>query len=456
MSQRVDPRIYLTPARLGATFVKGFKFPRHVQAFQANFLRLLSDSEYNRSIISCSVRSGKSYFHSILAAAWYVLTHPDNLTLLVSHGAALSEVFCKDVARIVKVAGQHIGIKVDENFDRASGFRLANHRGGVDAVGAGGSVTGRGYHLIVADDLVKDAADARSPVKRSSLFGWFCADLLTRLEPGGKIILVGSRRHMDDTTGRCLAMNAELEPRLQWNEIKFQAIDDLTGEALWPARYPLPVLLGIKRELELAAKSHEWGALYQQNPRSDPAACEYPDSYFTDVFYDELPPGLPIRYRIIATDPSKGARDPKAGDYACIMYIILDTRNHLWIQDCVMKQMPTTEVIENEAAMILKHKPNSAVQETVGFQDQLAVDVRKILDAAQCIIQLHGSETSENKEVKIRMAISEWFHRKAIHVRKTTANILGINQTKELFSGEHDDWPDTLAIGINYLNDMLR
>lgn len=446
-------RAFATPARFAKCFLPGFLFPPHVQAFQAATMRLLTDPLCNRQVIEAPVRHGKSHWHSIVVPAWHCCVWPDKKVLGVSYGATLSDTFSRDVIRLVQRAAPVFGLRLDPKWTRADSFRFLDHAGGYDSVGAGGAVSGKGYHFLACDDLVKDDEAARSPNQRASLRKWFNADLLTRTEPGGKVSLVMSRRHMSDLSGECQVDNAELPVALKWHVVKFRAIDD-EGNALWPERYPLSWLQDRLREYELKGISYFFSSLFQQDPRSDPEACEWPDSYFgPEIFYDELPPDLPIRLKIIACDPSKGASS-KSGDYCAIATMVLDRDNCLWCE-MQLRRQTTPEVIDTLAATIIHEKPDSVVMETHGFQEQLAIDARKQLDAAGLLCALHPFDSMENKDVRIRLALSEWLHRHRIRFRDTVGGRLCVNQLKEFPSGEHDDGPDVLAMGCGLIGDLL-
>ena len=450
----MPPRAYLTPGRLAQEYYQGFEWPAHVQAFQDATLELMFSDHVNRQVIEAPVRHGKSVWHSVIVPAWHCVTFPDRLVLGVSYGSSLSDSFARDVLRLVRYAAPQYGLALDPRWTRGDSFRFIGRRGGYDSIGAGGSVSGKGYHYLACDDLVKDDEAARSPTQRATLSKWFFADLITRCEPGAKMSLVMSRRHMSDLSGECLALNAELPEDSKWDHITFKAINH-EGHALWPDRFPIEKLRDIQREFELAGRSYMFSSLYQQNPRSDPEACEWPDEYFDSaMFYEELPPNLPVRLKVLACDPSKGATS-KSGDYCAIASATLDHNNYLWLE-MFLRRMTTPEVIANLAAEIQRQKPTVATIETHGFAEQLLYDVRRELDLAGCRIPIHPFDAgSEPKEVRIRIAISEWLHLHRLRVRDTVGGRLTVNQLKEFPSGEHDDGPDAIAMALALIGDLL-
>ena len=343
---------------------------------------------------------------------------------------------------------------MDPRWTRRDSFRWLGHAGGYDSVGAGGPVTGRGYHLICADDLVKDDEAGRSPQQRKTLSDWFDADLVSRREPGGKISLVMSRRHMSDLSGECLANNDELPPSEQWHSLKFTAIQE-DGTALWPSRYPLEWLENRRAELESKGKSYMFGSLYQQDPRSDPAACEWGDGCFRDtpdhpLFFDEQPP-ISIQHKVLAMDASKGA-DSKAGDFTAILPITLDTQRTLWVGHSFLRRIGWSEAAEEFAGAIIREQPKAAIMDTAMFQETLQAVVQRVLDEHGCRTQLLGFDTGEKKASRIRTDVSPYVERGRIRFLKCSANRIGVNQMREFPSGQNDDFVDALNMGIRLLD----
>lgn len=119
------------------------------------------------------------------------------------------------------------------------------------------------HNCILIDDPIKDRAEADSATIRNKVWDWYTSTLYTRLAPGGGLIVIQTRWHMDDLTGRLLNPNSE-----NWRVVNFPAIAEhdekyrKVGEALHPERYDLAALNRIKK----AVGSRDWAALYQQRP----------------------------------------------------------------------------------------------------------------------------------------------------------------------------------------------
>lgn len=101
---------------------------------------------------------------------------------------------------------------------------------------------------------------------RGPLWERWQAVLLTRIEPGGSVILIQTRWHDDDLAGRILADEAD-----RWTVINLPALalseDDALGRpvgaALWPQRYDEAALAEIRRSVD---ERVGW-SLYMQQPR---------------------------------------------------------------------------------------------------------------------------------------------------------------------------------------------
>jgi predicted phage terminase large subunit-like protein len=139
--------------------------------------------------------------------------------------------------------------------------------GGLRAVGVGAGVTGMGANWIFIDDPVKNREEANSETYREKCWDWYTDDLYTRLEPGGKIVLIMTRWHEDDLAGRILAS----EDGPNWTVINLPALaekDDplgrKEGEALCPERYDEEALQNIRRVMGASFQ-----ALYQQRPSAE-------------------------------------------------------------------------------------------------------------------------------------------------------------------------------------------
>ena len=256
-----------------------FEFYRHVDVLVER-LQQVADGDLKRLIIQAPPRHGKSQLTSRLFPAYFLRRHPERWVGLASYGAELADSLSREARQFFTEDGGPI-----DPASRAVNRWGTLERGGMWAVGVAGATTGRGGHLLVVDDPVKDAAQADSAGYKAAMKDWWDATFSTRLEPGGAIVVIQTRWSLDDLTGFLLekedeALDNGAEPE-RWHVVDLAAIAidpaEATplpvsctrepdwrepGEALCPERYPIEQLQ--KTRGTMAARW--WQALYQQQP----------------------------------------------------------------------------------------------------------------------------------------------------------------------------------------------
>jgi len=242
-----------------------FERARHHELIMSR-LEAVERGEISRVMIFQPPRHGKSLIASGIFPAWYLGRHPDRHVIFATYGQELSDDFGRRVRNfLVDPVHQAIFPDCRLSEDSTAAHRFNTMQGGAYyAVGRGGPITGRGAHLLLLDDPIKDREEANSETIRKSLHEWFASVAYTRLMPGGAIVLIQTRWHEDDLAGWLLR-----EPRGEnWEVLSLPAIaeqdEDLRkeGEALWPERFPLAEL----ERIRAAIGSRAWTSLYQQRP----------------------------------------------------------------------------------------------------------------------------------------------------------------------------------------------
>lgn len=247
------------------------------------FLQDIADKKSPRLIICMPPRSGKSEIVSRSFPAYAFGLYPDLQIIATSYSADLTQRFSRDVQRKIddpkyaeifpetSLNSKNVKTTSSGSFIRtAELFEIVGHKGAYRAAGVGGGITGMGADCLVIDDAIKDRRDANSATIREALWDWYTSTAYTRLSPGGGVIVMCTRWHMDDLVGRLLDRAASGEGE-QWRVINYPAIAEhdephrKAGEALHPERYDLNALLRIQKQVG----SRDWAALYQQHPVPD-------------------------------------------------------------------------------------------------------------------------------------------------------------------------------------------
>lgn len=239
----------------------------------AAVLQKVADGDIKRLMVFMPPRHGKSELISRLFSAYYLYRHPEKWVGINSYAAELAYTFSRNARDNYTMAGG--ALKDDayavKHWETGSG-------GGLWAAGVGGPITGKGFHLGIIDDPLKNSEEAASETIRSKQKDWYNSTFYTREEPEGAIVIIQTRWHEDDLSGWLLSQEDE-EPE-NWHIVHYEAIKEdeapnypptcllevdsrKTGEALAPLRYGPDKLNKIAKRIG----AYFFGALYQQTPK---------------------------------------------------------------------------------------------------------------------------------------------------------------------------------------------
>lgn len=232
--------------------------------------------------------SAKSTYASLLFPPWWLAANPAHHIITASHTASLAHHFGRGVRALVAEHASRLGYALSPHSRAA--HRFSTSAGGTYyATSVRGPVTGRRADLILIDDPIKSSLEADSAPARDRLWDWYRSDLLTRLRPGGRIVLVMTRWHPDDLGGRLLAGSDT------WCTLRLPALaepDDPLGrnegQPLWPEWEGVE---SINRK-RLALGDRAFAALFQQSPTAPGGRLFRPDRI---TIRDDDPSGPSVR-----------------------------------------------------------------------------------------------------------------------------------------------------------------
>lgn len=72
------------------------------------------------------------------------------------------------------------------------------------ATSPNGSATGKGFDWLIVDDIIKGIQDATNELSLQKQWDWFTKQMLSRVEKGGKIVVIMTRWHSKDLAGRII------------------------------------------------------------------------------------------------------------------------------------------------------------------------------------------------------------------------------------------------------------
>jgi len=256
----------LTPATLASKLTKGAWIAAPWLQYASARIAYHIARGGGRLIISAPPRHGKSELVSVHTPTWVLENFPHKNVILTGYGAELTEMYGRRVRDQIRDNTDLLRCRIRADVAKVSAF-LTETNGYMFSVGLGGAITGRGAHVLLIDDYIKEIKEALSPAHRDYIWNWFVTTAMTRLEPGATVIIIATRWHSDDLIGRILKNFPG-----QWENICLPAealagdlIGREKGEALFPERYNLSFLQGQKELLG----SVFYHALYQQGPTDE-------------------------------------------------------------------------------------------------------------------------------------------------------------------------------------------
>ena len=260
-----------SPGGLAAIITEGRELQApHLKMIDQAFQRI-ANGEQLQVMLTCPPRHGKSQRVSRWGPLWYLRRHPTHRVMIASYGAELADDHGRWVRDQLKEYSGTLGIRLNPASHAANRFDLeqprgSSVRGGMVTAGVGGGLTGKGFDLGIIDDPFKGNDDSGSPAQRDRVYDWYRSVFYTRRAPGASIILVNTRWHEDDLSGRLLQNEAH-----RWIQIDLPAIADSPndplgreiGQALWPSQYDEADLADTRETLG----ERIWYSMYQQKPR---------------------------------------------------------------------------------------------------------------------------------------------------------------------------------------------
>jgi predicted phage terminase large subunit-like protein len=423
---------------------------RHLAAIDQAIVETISGRTAPILVIEAPPRHGKSELVSRYLPAWYLGIFPDRRVMLAGYGATFARSWGRKARSLLVEHGRlWFGIEVSSDERAASEWGLCGWPGGMLTAGVGGPLTGRGAHLLIVDDPIKNAEQARSQTIRDNHWDWWQSTASTRIEPGGCAIIIATRWHHDDLSGRLIQASATGDGtpvrRLRLPAIAEEKdpLGRAPGEALWPERWPIDRL----EEIRLEKDAGWWQAMYQQRPGNS-TRCTWPDEYFSgDLWTDALPRTFDLS--ALAVDPSKGG--PK-GDYSAIVFAGL-SGGLLWI-DASIERRPPERTVGDAIDMARRYAPKAVAVEANAFQYLLGPEFdRQCRDRHIPPLPLYLVEQHAPKELRIG-TLGAYLMRRKFRMCDTPGCRRLVQQLREFPLADHDDGPDALELAIRMMDQM--
>ena len=267
-----------------------------------------------------------------------------------------------------------------------------------------GTATGFGADYIIIDDLIKNAEEAHNESVLEGHWLWFTNTMLSRLEEGGKIIVVMTRWATTDFAGRILAHFGD-------------AVEHINIPAVQPDGTMLCDEILSKESCEEKKRAMGidiWSANYQQEPIDIKGRL-----YTSFKTYDgDLPKFKQIRSYVDTADTG--------ADYLSGYVYGVTYQNEAYILDTIYTQKPMEYTEPATAKMMFDNKVNVARIERNNGGRGFARNVERIL----------------KQEFKTNKTVVQWFTQTKNKVSRILSNSTWCMEHIYFPAGWQNRWQD--------------
>jgi predicted phage terminase large subunit-like protein len=310
--------------------------------------------------------------------------------------------------------------------------------------GMGGNLVSQHYDKIILDDIVnRDTVNTREQIEKSILF---LKDILDLLEPGGEMIILGTRWHdqdlygwiMDKSNDIITSFDVFLRPAFTGN-----LRDHLSFRALWPEKFSRSYLEKLYRE----KGPYEFSSQYMNNPVPDEDAV-FKRPWFH--YYDETElRGRPLN-KFTAVDPAISLE--KEADYTSIVTVGVDHFHNWYILDIFRDRVTPNDLINRLYITYERWHPIEIGIENVAFQKVLQYALNEEGRKRKKYLPIvEVKPESRTKDERIRGLQPLYANGVILHKKELVYNDYLEDELTRFPRGRHDDIIDAMS----YLKDIV-
>jgi predicted phage terminase large subunit-like protein len=386
-------------------------------------------------LVSMPPRHGKSEMISRWTPEWFLMNYPSKRVMLLSYAAEVAEGWSRRARNGYMAHGGDVasdGASVSWWFTAADGY--------MTAAGMGGQVVGKGAHLLILDDTVKNAEEADSETIREKQRNAFNQDILTRRERGCVLVCLATRWRLDDMYGYIKERMPDAE------EITMPAICEDDTDALGRSRgdplCPALVDQATLEQLREILPPRDWRALFQQQPTAAEGA-EILRHWW--AWYDELPvPREQLEYVCASWDctfKDKSTSDWVVGQvwgvYGAYRYLLEQVRARMGF-------------VESAAAIMAMHqkwRPNVSLVELAANGDAIVQSLQSIVPAIVGVsVAGRGSKVARARAVSPAIQAGQVFLPRGVKFSDEL-----VEECAGFPLGKHDDQVDAMSQALKHM-----
>lgn len=285
---------------------------------------------YGRLLLMLPPGSAKTTYASVSFPAYHMGKVPGSRIGLGSYGSDIALKMGRKTRSIIRQPRYRSTFNTDLSPDSRAGNQFSLLNGSeYMADSLGGQFPGNRFDGAIADDPIKGRLEANSELIRSNTWEEFNDNFVTRLVPGGWLVVIMTHWHEEDPAGRILPDNwagdsgtfKGRHDNLDWEVLCLQAkcenhTDPLgrkLGEYLWPEWFDR------KHWQQFESRPATWNSLFQQRPRPPEGSFFLEASLLVDGQPVEMPQRIDTVFAVIDTAIKTGKGHDGTGVIFCAL-----------------------------------------------------------------------------------------------------------------------------------------
>jgi len=449
---------------------------RDIAARLERFSRDIAAKKSPRLMLLVPPRHGKSELASIRLPAWHLGHNPHHEVINCGYNLDLPMIFSKKVRALARdpyYQQLFPNMQLDPETQATEAW-MTTQQGGFKAAGVGGGITGKGAHMLIIDDPLKNMEEADSADRRELIDDWYQSTAYTRIAPGGGILLIETWWNWDDLAGR-LQQRGKNDPEAdQFEVVMYPALstsyeyrDETTGDivrtpepcygddqerytllrnidtALHEERYDTKTLKRMRANLD----PRIWSALYQQAPSPD-EGIYFKKEHFH--FSDRKPEGEHLCY-YTAWDFAIGQK--QQNDFTVGATVSQDEYDSLYVHDICQIKADSFDIVENMINVASRYLAVSGGNYAVGVEDgqiwrSIKPMLEKRMEERKVFFSIEVLKPLTDKMARARPLQGRMQQGKVFMPENVSWRSAAVTEMLQFPGGVHDDIVDALAWAV--------
>lgn len=322
----------------------------------------------------------------------------------------------------------------------------------VTAMGITGSLTSQHYDVVIIDDAVN--RENITTLEQIQKVYRFYKDVLDLLEPGGELIVIGTRWHDIDLYGWIMGGDNDREGEIpkgvlqdimpyqfvykgnNFNIMKRKVIEG--DKPIWPEKFTDKHIKKLKKE----KGPYEFSSQYNNEPIPDEDQ-QFRKEWFRYYKDDDIRKRNLFFFTMV--DPA--ISQESSADYTVLTTIALDEYYNWFVYDIIRDRMLPNEIIDKMFNIYERFHPVEMGLEVVAYQKMLGYALRDEMRKRKKYLPLRELKPPNNKSKEARIkSLQPGYHSGKIFHKERMPNLEYLEDELLRFPrGAHDDIIDTLA-----------